>query len=104
MQRKVRFKSDGIDIAGVLHIPDGHKPGQRLPAFIVLHGFTGSKDESHAEIQARMLEGWGYAALRIDFRGLGESGGERGELLQREIAAAAPQQGAQDGDAPIASP
>ena len=81
MERRVRFKSDGIDIAGVLHIPDGHKPGQRLPAFIVLHGFMGSKDESHAEIQARMLEGWGYAALRIDFRGLGDSGGARGYVL-----------------------
>ena len=81
MERRVTLKSDGIDIAGVLHIPDGHKPGRKLPAFIVLHGFMGSKDESHAEIQARMLEGWGYAALRIDFRGLGESGGERGYVL-----------------------
>ena len=81
MQTSVRFKSDGIDIAGVLHVPDGRKPGQRLPAFIVLHGFMGSKDESHAEIQARMLEDWGYAALRIDFRGLGDSGGVRGYVL-----------------------
>lgn len=81
MERPVRFVSDGIEIAGVLHIPDGHVPGQRLPAFIVLHGFLGSKDESHAEIQAKMLEDWGYAALRIDFRGCGESGGERGYVL-----------------------
>ncbi len=81
MERRVTFKSDGIDIAGVLHIPDSHKPGERLPAFIVLHGFMGSKDESHAEIQAKMLESWGYAALRIDFRGLGESGGPRGYVL-----------------------
>lgn len=43
MERAVRFKSDGIDIAGVLHIPDGHEQGHRLPAFIVLHGFMGSK-------------------------------------------------------------
>lgn len=81
MERRVSFKSDGIDIAGVLHIPDGTPPGMKLPAFIVLHGFMGSKDESHAEIQARMLEGWGYAALRIDFRGLGDSGGQRGYVL-----------------------
>ncbi len=81
MERRVTFKSDGIDIAGVLHIPDSHKPGERLPAFIVLHGFMGSKDESHAEIQAKMLESWGYAALRIDFRGLGESGGPPGYVL-----------------------
>src|SRR5512134_3295774 len=81
MERAVSFKSDGIDISGVLHIPDGYTPGTKLPAFIVLHGFLGSKDESHAEIQARMLEGWGYAALRIDFRGCGASGGTRGYVL-----------------------
>lgn len=81
MQMHVKIPSDGLELAGVLHIPDSHKPGQKLPAFIVLHGFMGSKDESHAEIQAKMLEDWGYAALRIDFRGCGDSGGLRGYVL-----------------------
>src|SRR5271168_2413526 len=56
MQEKLSFFSDGLKLSAVLHVPEGRKPGQRLPAFIVLHGFVGSKDESHAEIQARMLE------------------------------------------------
>lgn len=81
METRITLPSDGLELSGVLHIPDGHRPGTRLPAFIVLHGFLGSKDESHAEIQARMLESWGYAALRIDFRGCGESGGLRGYVL-----------------------
>lgn len=81
MQIQVKIPSDGVELAGVLHIPDSHKAGDRLPAFVVLHGFMGSKDESHAEIQATMLEGFGYAALRIDFRGCGESGGLRGYVL-----------------------
>lgn len=81
MDTPVTFLSDGIELAGDLHIPDGHEPGQRLPAFIVLHGFIGSKDKSHAELMARLLEGWGYAALRIDFRGCGKSGGKRGYVL-----------------------
>jgi poly(3-hydroxybutyrate) depolymerase len=67
MQEKLTFMSDGLKLSAVLHVPEGRKPGQRLPAFIVLHGFVGSKDESHAEIQARMLEEFGYAALRFDF-------------------------------------
>ena len=50
----------------------------KLPAFIVLHGFLGSKDRSHSEIKARMLCEWGYIALRIDFRGCGDSEGKRG--------------------------
>ena len=78
MQMPVSIPSDGIALSGVLHLPDNHKTGQRLPIFLVLHGFMGSKDESHAEIQARMLADWGYAALRFDFRGCGDSGGVRG--------------------------
>lgn len=79
MQHAVTIPSDGIALAGVLHVPDA--AAGRLPAFVVLHGFMGSKDDSHAEIQARMLEGLGYAALRIDFRGCGDSGGARGYVL-----------------------
>ena len=78
MEIPVVFKSDGIDISAVLHVPDGTKPGTRLPAFLVLHGFMGSKDGSQSEIQAKMLCEWGYAALRFDFRGCGASGGARG--------------------------
>ena len=81
METQVSIPSDGISLSGVLHVPAGHKPGERLPAFLVLHGFMGSKDDSHAEIQAKMLEEWGYAALRFDFRGCGDSGGKRGYVL-----------------------
>lgn len=80
MQHRLSFLSDGLKLAGVLHVPETRRPGERLPAFIVLHGFVGSKDESHAEIQARMLEEMGYAAFRFDFRCCGESEGERGQV------------------------
>jgi dipeptidyl aminopeptidase/acylaminoacyl peptidase len=80
MQTPVSIPSDGLTLSGVLHIPEGSS-GKRLPAFLVLHGFMGSKDESHAEIQARMLEEFGYAALRFDMRGCGDSGGTRGFVL-----------------------
>ncbi len=79
MQEKVTFESDGLKIAGVLHIPSSYQ-GKPLPAFIVCHGFVGSKDESHAQLQAEMLEEFGYAALRFDFRCCGESEGERGQV------------------------
>ena len=80
MQEKLTFMSDGFKLSAVLHVPDGRKSGQRLPAFIVLHGFVGSKDESHAEIQGRMLEEFGYVTLRFDFRCCGESEGERAQV------------------------
>jgi uncharacterized protein len=80
MQHKLCFSSDGLKLSAVLHVPDKLRAGERLPAFIVLHGFVGSKDESHAEIQARMLEEMGYVALRFDFRCCGESEGERAQV------------------------
>src|SRR3954452_10294725 len=80
MQHKLDFMSDGLKLSGVLHVPEQRREGEKLPTFIVLHGFVGTKDESHAELQARMLEEFGYCALRIDFRGCGESEGERGQV------------------------
>jgi fermentation-respiration switch protein FrsA (DUF1100 family) len=81
MELQVKIPSDGLQLSGVLHLPDGRKPNERLPAFVVLHGFMGSKDGSHSEILANILCGWGYAALRIDFRGCGDSEGERGMVI-----------------------
>ncbi|MCC2097860.1 MAG: alpha/beta fold hydrolase, partial [Hyphomicrobiales bacterium] len=81
METPVTFQSDGIELAGDLHLPDSYKEGQKLPAFIILHGFIGSKDASHSEIIARMMTAWGYATLRFDFRGCGMSGGKRGYVL-----------------------
>lgn len=80
MREKLTFMSDGLKLSGVLHVPDKRPKDVRLPAFLVLHGFVGSKDESHAEIQALMLEEMGYAAFRFDMRCCGESGGERGQV------------------------
>ncbi|MBN8966480.1 MAG: alpha/beta hydrolase [Rhizobiales bacterium] len=87
METRLTFDSDGISLSAVLHIPDTYNGHDKIPAFIVLHGFMGSKDESHAELQAKMVEGWGYAALRFDFRGLGDSGGRRGYVLCEEQVA-----------------
>lgn len=77
----VSFVSDGLRLAGNVHLPPNFEAGVRYPAFIVLHGFIGSKDDSHAELMARMLSDWGYVTLRFDFRGCGESEGERGYVL-----------------------
>lgn len=54
-----------------------HYPGKtiRYPAVIVLHGFTGSKDEEHIVALARDLHKKNIAAVRFDMSGLGESEG-----------------------------
>jgi len=63
MEERVTFVSGGLELAGVLHLPDARGPRERRPAFLVLF----------AEL--------GYAALRFDMRGCGQSEGVRGRVI-----------------------
>jgi uncharacterized protein len=76
METPVTFKSQGMQIVGMLHMPDRRKG--KIPAVILFHGFTGTKIEPHRIFvkQARALAKAGIAALRFDFRGSGDSEGE----------------------------
>jgi pimeloyl-ACP methyl ester carboxylesterase len=78
---KVFFQSDGLKIAGLIDMPPDYKAGERRPAFIVLHGFGGNKDGQGQAVVAKQFAEWGYITLRIDFRGCGESEGERGRII-----------------------
>jgi dipeptidyl aminopeptidase/acylaminoacyl peptidase len=81
MQQRVTFKSDGLDLAGILHIPDGMKAKEKRPAIMVLHGFGTNKDGATPLEATKILEGMGYIVLRFDMRGCGESGGEPAFIL-----------------------
>lgn len=81
MEQKITFQSDGLRLAGLLTTPSWVKQGERRPAFIVLHGFGGNKDGHGQTVVAKQLSEWGYITLRIDFRGCGESEGERGRII-----------------------
>jgi len=82
MEERVSFTSRGLKLAGILHLPEPR--AERSAAFLVLHGFGSNKDGVGGTTIARMLSGLGYAALRFDFRGCGESGGERGRIICKE--------------------
>jgi len=82
MEERVSFTSRGLKLAGILHLPEPR--AERSAAFIVLHGFGSNKDGLGGTTVARMLSGLGYAALRFDFRGCGESEGERGRVICKE--------------------
>src|SRR5207247_995711 len=53
----------------------------RRAGFLVLHGFGSNKDSGVSVAVAKLLAGFGYAALRFDFRGCGESEGPRGRVI-----------------------
>jgi len=64
--------STGASLAGVLHPPAGEAKGSVL----LSHCFTCGKDLHTSTRLARALATAGYAALRFDFTGLGESEGD----------------------------
>lgn len=72
MERITFAGSTGAQLSGILHVPDGDARGSVLLA----HCFTCSKDLHTVTRLARALADGGYAALRFDFTGLGESGGD----------------------------
>ena len=84
MEDAIGFTSDGLALKGFLHQPDG--AGKR-PGLVLCHGFGGScRGAGHPEL-AKALEQAGYAALRFDFRGCGQSEGRRGDVIvDEEIA------------------
>jgi uncharacterized protein len=87
MEERVAFQSSELQLAGILHLPNDMKPGERRPAFLVLHGFGSNKASSNCINPCRMLASWGYAALRFDFRGCGESEGEKARVICLEQVA-----------------
>src|SRR5437899_1731030 len=81
MEEKISFQSDGLKLAGIVNTPEDLRPGERRPAFVVLHGFGGNKDGQGQTVVAKQFTQWGYVTLRIDFRGCGESEGEHGRII-----------------------
>ncbi len=80
MEQQVVIESEGLKLSGVVCLPDGVKPGEKLPAFLVLHGFGSNKNAGNVKIPCKMLNDWGYAALRFDMRSCGDSEGEFGHI------------------------
>lgn len=86
MQESVKIRSEDVELAGIVHVPDELKAGERRPAIIMMHGF-GANKSGGPEWICNQFEAWGYVALRFDYRGCGESGGERGRVIPLEEVA-----------------
>lgn len=64
---------DGIRLDAELELPERHP--ERYPLVIIIHGFTGHKDEPHLLAAAETFRSLGCATLRVDMYGHGKSGG-----------------------------
>ena len=79
--KEVRLSTRRGDIAGSIEIPPG--PPEGMPGVVLLHGFTSDRNESPIagtqdtlfQRASRRLCEEGFATLRIDFSGHGESHG-----------------------------
>lgn len=80
-EERVTFTVEGMTVVGTLNLPDGV---ENPPAILLLHGFTGSRDELEIPavgegIYARAARMWaedGIASLRIDYRYNRDSDGD----------------------------
>ncbi len=72
---EVRYStSDNITLSGLLTLPEKVK---RPPVVILAHGFCGNKNEKGFFVQAaKSFYKHGYAVIRFDFRGCGNSDGD----------------------------
>ena len=71
--KKLHLYSNGQKIVGILHLPDKK---QSTPCVITCHGYHSTKDsKKYVEIANRLCSE-GFAVLRFDFRGCGESEGD----------------------------
>lgn len=77
MQEQVIFKSDGCEIAATLYYP---QRDHKVPGIVMCHGFAGVKELLLPNFAQRFSEA-GFAVLTFDYRGFGQSEGERGRLV-----------------------
>jgi hypothetical protein len=71
-KRAVTIWSDGVRMAGDLHLPQDLKPGDKLPAVLFCAGTGGTKKGTPQRLAPRFVEA-GLAFLAFDYRGWGES-------------------------------
>lgn len=80
---RAHFYSEGARLSGILYLPADQRGGEQKPGVVLCHGFTGIKElilPQYAEAFAAA----GIVALTFDYRGFGESDGQRGRLLWQE--------------------
>lgn len=70
---RVSLFDQGVHLDCVLERPA--EAPEKQPLAVILHGFTGNKEERHILAVCRSLRDCGFATLRLDLYGHGQSGG-----------------------------
>jgi len=84
IEKKVFFYTGpGLKLSGSLDLPDNYTHGKKRPGIILCHAGTGTKETFLPEV-SRWLVKKGYAVLRFDYRGFGQSEGPKHRLIPSE--------------------
>ncbi len=99
-QTALAIQSQGLTLEGVIAIPRGARPP--IPGVVLCPGHTvfgGRMDSPLMVALAQEVVQRGFACLRFNFRGVGESGGQftNGEAEHQDVAAALKVMGAFPG-------
>jgi len=66
---------DGIRLDAQIDMPESYDKAKKIPLVIIIHGFTGNKEERHILAVSHMFNELGCATLRVDMYGHGKSDG-----------------------------
>ena len=80
-EERAQFFSRGVKLAGVLYRPEQSQGP--APGIVLCQGYTGTK-EMFLPILAQEFAAGGFVCLIFDYRGWGESDGERARLFPNE--------------------
>ena len=84
MEKQVSFYSGaGLKLAGIMEVPDEGEKVIKRPGIVLCHAGTGTKETFLPEISQQLVKK-GYAVLRFDYRGFGESEGTESRLIPWE--------------------
>ena len=81
--RVVHYYSEGSKIEADYYLPDDLKAGDKRPAIILAHGYTGIRNLILPDY-AKYFTAAGYVCIGFDYRGFGGSEGEKWRLIQLE--------------------
>ncbi len=80
MEKTIKIPSNRVDLAATIHFPNKRMENGKFPLVIICHGFIGNRMGVNRLFvkAAREFASQGFAVLRFDYEGCGESLGEYG--------------------------
>jgi len=83
MEKDLTFYSAGLKLIGTLYVPDNLRAGEKRPTVLCCHGLRANRKVVLPDF-ARAFVKQGYVAFVFDYRGFGDSEGQKWRLIAKE--------------------